>query len=178
MTAEGPYLPFPPVASLGFVDLVVVYARVAAPHVPVFVELPVLIAVTAPPLTVLVVRLVLETHRDAVALVAPQLLDQPVVELPSPLAFQEGDYLLTTPEELVAVAPLGVFGVGLRDLFGVAGIPGVLGGLYLLAGGLLIERRDRWSRHGSPPANNAVFNTRYHCTNVRFRDQILYTRLA
>src|SRR5918997_1874606 len=142
-------LPLPAELALGFVDLVIVYARVAAAHVPLVVELPVLVAGAAPPLAVLVVRLVLEAHRDAVVLVAPQLLHQPVVELALPLAPQEGDYLLAALEELVAVAPHGVLGVRLRNLLRVASVPAILRGLDLLAGGLFVKRGDGWSRHES-----------------------------
>src|SRR5438552_2292931 len=51
-------------------DPVVVDAGVAAPHVAVVGELPVLIAVASPPLSRPVAALVFEAHRDAVPLVA------------------------------------------------------------------------------------------------------------
>src|SRR6266545_2105583 len=103
----------PPLAR---VDAVVVDARVAAAHEPgLLVELPVLVAVAAPPLARGVVGLVLEAHGDAAALVAPQLLAQAVVELARPLAAQEVLDRLAPLEELVAVAPLRVLGVGERD---------------------------------------------------------------
>src|SRR5215212_4107101 len=136
--------PLPAVTALGFLYLVVVYAGIAAPHEAVLVELPVLVAVAAPPLPVLVVRLVLEAHRDAVAREAPQLLHEPVVKLPVPLAAQEVPYRLTSLEELVAVPPLGVLGVGESNLLRGAGVPSVLGHLDLLPRGLLRERRQRW----------------------------------
>src|SRR5215211_7190369 len=101
------------------------------------------VEVAAPPLSARVVRFVLEAHRDAVAGEAPQLLHEPVVELPGPLALEERDDLLTPLEELVAVAPLRVRRVRQRHLLGVAGVPGVLGRLDLLPGGLLIEWRHR-----------------------------------
>ncbi len=41
-----------------------------------------------------------------------------------------------------AVAPFGVLGVGERDAFGVAQVPGVFGGLDFLARGFLGERRQ------------------------------------
>src|SRR6187455_3331378 len=75
--------------SLALVDPVVIDARVPAAHVAQLVELPVLVAVAAPPLAVGVAALVLEPHRDAVLVEAPELLAQPVVELARPLAAQE-----------------------------------------------------------------------------------------
>ena len=76
------------------------------------------VRVATPPLAFLVVRLVLEAHGDTIGGVAPQLLPQPVVELPRPLTPQELLDGLASLEELVAVAPLGVFGVGRRDRLG------------------------------------------------------------
>src|SRR3954463_1494062 len=102
-------------APLARVDPVVVDAGVAAAHVAELVELPVLVSVAAPPLAVRVVALVLEPHRDAVVVEAPELLAQPVVELACPLAAQEVADRVAAPEELVAVAPVGVLGVGHRD---------------------------------------------------------------
>ncbi len=76
--------------ALGLVYLVVVYARVAATHVPLVVELPQLVPVRAPPLAFPVVRLVLEPDRDAVLRKAPKVLLEPVVELPELPAREEG----------------------------------------------------------------------------------------
>src|SRR5262249_25460587 len=59
-------------------------------------------------------------------------------------------------EELLAVAPRGVGRVGERDPFGVASVPGVLGGLHLLPRGLLGERRDRGADlRGAHPRNGS-----------------------
>src|SRR5215218_3927554 len=90
------------------------------------------VEVTSPPTPLRVVALVLEPDRDAVASEAPEVLLEPVVELPGPLTLEERDYLLASLEELVPIAPLGVLGVSQRDLLGVAGVPGVPGRLDLL----------------------------------------------
>src|SRR5215211_8293830 len=132
-------------ASLGLVDSVVVDGGVAPAHEAVSIELPQLIPMTSPPLSIRIVRLVLEPDGDAVLGEAPEVLFQPVVELASPLAPEEGDDLLAALEELVAVAPLRVLGVGEGDLIGVAGVPSVLGRLDLLPGTLLSKWRHRRS---------------------------------
>lgn len=67
-------------------DRHVVDAGVADRHVALGVELPVLVAVRAPPLPGGVVPFVGEAHRDAVVAERPQLLDEPVLELLGPLA--------------------------------------------------------------------------------------------
>jgi len=63
-------------------------------HETVGVEAPVLVAVGAEPVTAVVTVFVGEPHRDAVACEGPQFLDQAVVQLPGPLAGEEGLDLL------------------------------------------------------------------------------------
>ena len=63
-----------------------------------------------------------------------------------PLVGEKGDDLLTPADVLVAVAPLGVEGVGAGDALGVTAVPGVLGGLDLGEGGLVSEGRKWWAR--------------------------------
>jgi hypothetical protein len=98
----------------------------------VSVELPVLIAVGAKPVSRIVVVLVGEAHGDAIAAEGPEFLDEPVVELAVPLPRQEGDDLGASVEELAAVSPMTVDAVGERDPFRVAAVPGVLGRANLL----------------------------------------------
>src|SRR6516165_9673651 len=138
-------------APLALVDGHVVDARLTAPHQPLLVELPQFVAVAAVPLTGGVVRLVLEPDGDPVAVERPHVLAQRVVQFAAPLAPQELGDLRAPGEELVPVPPHRIHGVGARDPLRVPGVPGVLGGLDLLAGGRLGERRQRRSRaHGSP----------------------------
>src|SRR5215210_4100050 len=110
-------------APLGLVYFVVVDRGITAPHEPVLVELPQLVAVRSPPLPLCIVTLVLEPYRDAVLREAPEVLLQPVVEFAPPLALQERDYLIAALEELVAVAPLRILGVSQCDLLWVACVP-------------------------------------------------------
>ena len=72
--------------AFGLGDPHVVDAGVALGHVAVGVEQPILIAVTAPPLPVGVMRFVDEAHRDAVLGERPQLLDQSIIEFSRPFA--------------------------------------------------------------------------------------------
>src|SRR3954451_5452845 len=137
--------PRPEDAPLVRGDRHVVDAGLAAAHVALLVELPLLVAVGAPPLAVGVERLVLEAHRDPVARERPQVLAQRVLALALPLARQERGDRLTALQELVAVAPLRVLRVGGGDARGIAGVPGVFGGLDLLAGDLFGEGRKRRS---------------------------------
>src|SRR5215203_258753 len=137
--------PAPAKLALRLFYLVVVDGGVPPPHQAALIELPQLVPMTSPPLPVRVVALVLEPDRDAVLREAPQVLLETVVELLCPLAPQEVPDRGAPLEELVAVAPLRVLGVGERHLLGVAGVPGVLDRLDLLPRRLLFERRYRGS---------------------------------
>src|ERR1700733_11436564 len=80
----------------------------ARAHQTVFVELPVLIAVAAIPLAHVIVPLVGKPHRNAVVAKGPDFLDQPVVELPVPLAAQECLDCRAALEKFRAIAPATV----------------------------------------------------------------------
>ncbi|GAA3086731.1 hypothetical protein GCM10020254_33990 [Streptomyces goshikiensis] len=136
-------------AALRGGDRDVVDAGLAASHQAVGVELPLLVAVAAPPLAGRVVPLVLEADGDAVAGVRPQLLAEPVVELAPPLVGEEGADLGAAGEEAVAVAPDGVLRIGEGDALGVAAVPGILRGLDLGEGALPSERGGRGGRTAS-----------------------------
>src|SRR5262245_9622803 len=139
----------PAIPPLALADRQVVDARDAQPHQPLRVELPVLVAVAAEPVPAVVVPLVREAHGDAVLAEGPQLLDQPVVELAVPLAPQEGLDRLAPGQELGAVPPAAVDGVGERHAGGVAGVPGVLSEADLLRRGLEREWRERGAGQGT-----------------------------
>src|SRR5215218_3695059 len=78
----------------------VVDAGVAPAHQTALVELPVLVAVGAEPVAGVVTGFVGEADGDAVAFEGPQFLDQPVLQLPPPLAGQEGHDLVPPGDEL------------------------------------------------------------------------------
>src|SRR5439155_1604071 len=79
----------PAVLAIGRGDGKVVDGGEAPAHQPGGVELPVLVAVGAEPVSRIVVPLVGETHRDAVFAAGPDFLDEPVIELAAPLTAQE-----------------------------------------------------------------------------------------
>src|SRR5215510_2684858 len=139
----------PVVLAVRFLDGQVVDAGQTKPHQALVVELPVLVAVRAEPVPLIIVSLVGETDGNAAPLEGPQLLDQAIVEFAGPLAGEEGDDLPASVEELRAVSPARIERVGLGYLLGIARVPGILGETDLLRGGLPRERRERrtWS-HG------------------------------
>src|SRR5262249_41922607 len=120
--------------AFGFLDRQVVDAGVAAFHVTEFVKFPIFVAVSAIPLARVIVVFVFDADRDAIAGESPQFLLQPVIELAVPFAAEKFHDLLATVDEFGAIAPFGVLGIPLRNAFGVAAVPGIFRGLYLLAG--------------------------------------------
>src|SRR6185295_20186296 len=98
----GPASQRPAELALGLGDDDVVDAGVTPAHQSELIELPVLVAVGTEPVTRVVVPLVREAHRDAIALAGPHFLDEPVVELLRPLALQEFDDGRAPGEELGA----------------------------------------------------------------------------
>lgn len=73
-------------APLCLLNRRIVDAGDAAAHQAVGVEFPVLVAVGAIPMAAVVVPFVGKAHGDAVVAKAPELLDQPVVQLALPFA--------------------------------------------------------------------------------------------
>jgi hypothetical protein len=75
-------------------------ARESQPHQAIVVELPILVAIRAIPVSRIVVSLVGEAHGDAVIRERPQFFDQAVVELFDPLASEKGDDVLSSVHKL------------------------------------------------------------------------------
>src|SRR6195256_747251 len=96
------------IAALGFFNRIVVRAHVATPHQAFIIELPMLVAVSAVPLSFSVMPLVLKAHRNSFSRKAPKLLHQAVVEFQVPLPFQERFDRVVPLEELRPIPPLGI----------------------------------------------------------------------
>jgi len=82
--------------SFAFTDRKVIDARNAQAHQAVLVELPVLVAVTAKPAATVIVPFIRETNGYAILAKGPQLFDEAVVQLASPLPPQKCFYRLMT----------------------------------------------------------------------------------
>src|SRR5882672_9298683 len=135
--AQGPVK-----AAVGLADRRIVDAREATTHQAVLAELPILIAVGAEPVAAVVVPLIGEADGHAVLAEAPQLLDEPIVQLTLPLAAEERDNRLPALHELDAIPPVAIDGVGERDLFRVATVPPIFGQTDLFDRGFHSEGRQ------------------------------------
>ena len=74
----------------------------------------------------IIVPFVGEPHRNAIAIVRPKFLDQPVVQFFRPLPCEKFDDLLPPVGKFSAISPVRVDGVSERHLFWVARIPAIL----------------------------------------------------
>src|SRR5262249_20173181 len=141
----------PVIFALAILDRQVVDAGDAPPHQAILGELPVLIAIAAKPVAGIVMPFICKAHGDPVVAECPHFLNQPVIELAIPFAREKRFDLLAAVNELGAVAPDAVDGIGEGDAGGIASVPGIFGEARLLRGGLGCERRQRWAGHRLTP---------------------------
>src|SRR5258706_5562493 len=137
------------ILALALLDRKVVDAGDAQPHQAMRVELPILVTVAAEPVSAVVVRLVGEAHGDAVAMERPELLDQAIVELPVPLARQERLDGLAPLQELGAISPAAVEGIGGCYHCPLASVPRILRPAKRLGGGLRRAPAEQGGVHHS-----------------------------
>src|SRR5665213_1388449 len=123
----GPAAERPMEFALRLLDGAVVDRREAPLHQTGRVELPIFVAIGTEPESSVVVPLIREADGNPVSVERPQFLDQPVIELPRPLAGEEFDDLTAANREFCAIAPLALFGVDERHALRVATVPAVLG---------------------------------------------------
>src|SRR5262249_36804608 len=86
-----------------FGDGQIINACVAYFRKPTCIKLPILIAIRAKPLPARVMRFVGKPHGNAVAVKAPQFLDEPVVEFLFPFSLQERNHFISAMNELRSV---------------------------------------------------------------------------
>src|SRR5262247_4301312 len=158
----------PVIFPLAILDRQVIDAGDAPPHQGVLVELPVLVAIAAKPVAGIVVPFICKAHGDPVVAERPHFLDQPIIELAIPFAREKRLDLRAALNELGAVAPDAVDGVGEGDAGGIARVPGIFGKARLLRGGLGCERRQRWAGHRLTPtcSSSSVLAPRPFCVEV------------
>jgi hypothetical protein len=100
-------------AAIAFDNGDVVDAGLATAHEAVLVELPLFVAIRAVPLPSV------KAHGDAIAVEGPEILDQAIVELFAPFAFQKSNNSGAALEDLGTVSPTAVLGIGQRDALGI-----------------------------------------------------------
>src|SRR3984893_1526052 len=133
----------PVILPFALLDRQIVDAGDPDAHQTVLVELPIFIAVAAEPVAAIVAPFVGEAHGDTVLPKCPELLDQPVVELATPLARQERLDFSTALQKLDAIAPATIRCVSRRHPRAIARVPRVFRHAYLLRGRFCGERR-KW----------------------------------
>src|SRR3984885_2444318 len=106
-STEGPVI-----FALALFDRQVVDAGDPPSHQALFVELPILVAIAAKPIAGIVVPFIGKAHGDPVVAKRPDFLDQPILQLASPLACEECLDRLAATNELGPVAPDAVQRIG------------------------------------------------------------------
>src|SRR3984893_18216286 len=113
----------PVIFALAVFDRQVVDAGDPPSHQALFVELPILVAIAAKPVAAIVVPLICKAHGYPVVAKRPDLFDQPILQLASPLAYEECFDGLSATNELGAVAPDAIQRIG-KSYFGrIARVP-------------------------------------------------------
>src|SRR6267143_2954319 len=135
----------PMILPIALLNREVVDAGNASPHKSMLVELPVFVAIGTEPMPRVVMPLVGKSDGDTIAVKCPKFFDETIIEFLVPFAGEESNNGFAAREEFRAVAPDAIVGVGERDTFRVAGIPGVLGHADFLGCGLGVEWREWWS---------------------------------
>src|SRR6476661_8153566 len=133
----------PVIFALAVFDRQVVDAGDPPSHQALFVELPILVAITTKPVARIVVPFICKAHGYPVVAKRPDLLDQPILQLANPLAYQE-----CLENELGAVAPDAIHRISKRYFGGIARVPGVLGEARFLRGAFGCKGQQRWAGHG------------------------------
>src|SRR5580704_3032452 len=129
-----------------FPDREIIDAGVADFREPRVIEFPILIPIRSIPLAGSVVRLVGEADSDPAPGESPQLLDEAVIQLPSPFSVEESNDLGAAVQKFRAVAPVTVKAVPACDSLRVARVPVVLDRANFQDRRLLGERRQE-ARH-------------------------------
>src|SRR3984885_4646733 len=137
----GPPSQRPVILAVRRRDRQIIDARDTPTHQPLLIELPVLVAVGAKMLPAIVVPLIGEADRNPITGERPELLDQAVVQLPTPLASEKRHDLGAPLDELGPVSPDAILGVSERDSARIAAVPAVLRRPDLLRGSFGSEGR-------------------------------------
>jgi hypothetical protein len=112
-------------------------------HQSLLVELPVLISIRSIPLPCDIVTLIAKPYGNSVRIKCPQLLDQPVLQLSSPLSSQKLHNLLSPCKKLRPVTPNAVYRIRQRNALRITRIPSILGSTNLQNGSLPCKRRHK-----------------------------------
>src|ERR1700737_4067514 len=89
--------------------------------------------------------LVCKTHRNAIIVKRPQLLDESIVQFLRPFSSEKGDNLCSSVHKLGPISPSRVECVGERHFLSITGIPSVFSQANLQNRGLAREWWKGWA---------------------------------
>jgi hypothetical protein len=149
----------------------IIDARMTMLHHSLLIKLPVLIPIRPIPLPRRIVALIAEPHSDPIPTERPKLFNQPILQLPSPLAPQKFDDLFSARYKLRPIAPHAIHRIGQRNPLWITRVPTILGSTNLSNRRLQTKRRHQRNlhsiRHRKPPSiiypsSLAAASTRLH----------------
>src|SRR5712672_3609738 len=117
----------PVIFALAIFDRQVVDGGDPPSHQALFVELPILVAIATKPVARIVVPFICKAHGYPIVAKRPDLLDQSILQLAYPFAYEEGLNGLPTTNELGAVAPDAIHRIGKHYFGRIARVPSILG---------------------------------------------------
>ena len=103
---------WPMILALVFLKWQIVDAGDAPLHESELIKLPVFVALRAPPLSGAVMPFVGKAYGNAVAVICPQFLDEPIVQFVVPLSGQKLNDGCAARQELGAIAPHRIWRIG------------------------------------------------------------------
>jgi hypothetical protein len=110
---------------LRLLDSQIIDARMTMVHQTLLIELPLLIPIRPIPLPRGIVALIAKPHRDPTPAKRPKLLDQPILQLPGPLARQKRNNLLPARNKLRPVAPHAIHRISKRNPPRITRVPSI-----------------------------------------------------
>src|SRR6266404_507447 len=96
---------YPVILALRLLDWQIVDGSKPPAHQPVLIELPVLIAIRAKPISGVIVPFIGKAHCDTAPLERPKLFDQPIVELFRPFSSEKHDDIFPSVHKFRAISP-------------------------------------------------------------------------
>ena len=90
------------------IDGDVIDAGQAPTHQATLIELPVLVAVGAEPISAVIMPLIGESHRDTIVVKSPEFLDQAIIEFSIPFPNKERDDRIAAEQKLTPISPRAV----------------------------------------------------------------------
>jgi hypothetical protein len=131
------------ILAFHFFDGQIVDASKTPGHKTVAVKFPILVPVGSKPVATIIVPFVSKADCNSIFMKSPELLNESIVQFPSPLMGEKLDNCLTAGEKLQTITPYAVRSVGAGHVIRIATVPSILRQSDFLHCRVTIEGRNR-----------------------------------